>query len=78
MRIFSTEEVLAALLNSVSLGGGGFGDVFQCRIDGMEVALKMPRRFADMLNGELVMASYDKLVHPNIVRLLGYGTVDQT
>ena len=76
VHILSTADVLASMLASVSLGAGGFGAVYQCKLDGMDVALKFPQRYADNLLPELVNAAYSKLHHENIVRLVGFGSLD--
>ena len=76
VRLLSTADVLASMLASVTLGAGGFGAVYQCSLDGTDVALKFPQRYADNLLPELINAAYSKLEHENIVRLVGFGSVD--
>lgn len=76
MQMFQTAEVVAALLGSTSLGSGGFGSVSRCRLNGREIALKLPHHTPDYLHYELMFAMFDKLCHPNIIRLVGLGCID--
>ena len=76
LQIFSTDEVIAALLSSISLGSGGFGSVSRCLLNGRDIALKFPHHTPDYLHEELSFALFDKLCHPNIIRLVGCGSID--
>ena len=59
------------------LGEGGYGQVYQGSIQGQKVAVKFP---GDELKptgllSELQVATYASLKHPNIISLLGVGSM---
>lgn len=85
-------QVLAGYLVVDIIGDGGFGLVYLAlqlpiRRRPLQVALKLMKRglTADAATGELVMGKFEgeadalaALSHPNVVRLLGYGSHEGT
>ncbi|GAX86179.1 hypothetical protein CEUSTIGMA_g13592.t1 [Chlamydomonas eustigma] len=72
-----SEVLLISVLNSMKtrLGGGGFGIVLLCVLDGKDVAIKLPRRSTFDLLEEAQIGILSQMVHKNIVQLLGCGSV---